>query len=144
MPRGIDPQFCKPPVQRTMPALFQTLEVSAHLISSPALVAGEVCDRIPIRVVWINQNHRVVRRASAQSARARVQHAFGLGMAGLPTRLSAVGIMPDAEVPFHRVVLRSECIKRGYVVVGREAVDIRLYGIAARQLARVAAGFEQD
>ena len=54
------------------------------------------------------------------------------------------GIVPDEEVPSHRVVLAGKAMERGHVIIVRQAVDGGLIVIAARQLTRIAAGFQQQ
>ena len=66
---------------------------------------------------------------------------YVLGIARLP-RL--VGVVADEEIPFDRVVLRGLRVKHGHVVVVGQAIARRILRVAALQLPRIAAGFEQQ
>lgn len=52
--------------------------------------------------------------------------------------------MADEEAPGDRAVLGCEAVEGRNVVVVRQPVCVRLNRTAAAQLARIAAGFEQD
>ena len=58
---------------------LELLEPPAHRRRPPARVAGGRGDAVPVGVVRIDGDHRVVRGAAAEGARARVQDAVLLG-----------------------------------------------------------------
>src|SRR5579863_149153 len=137
-------------MHRTVVAIFQALEVAPHFTGIPTRVAGEPRDVVPIFVVRINQNHRIVRRASAQGAGTRIQHAIyrfavqRLVILWIAFLNTPVGKMTYEEIPLHGVIFRSKGVEGGNVVVLWQAIDAGSEGVAARQFARVAAGFKQD
>ncbi len=133
-----------------MTAVLEPFEIGPHLRRGPARVAGELGDVVPVGVVRIDENHRVVRGAPAERARARIVDAVDarpamvldeLRIAPLP---HVIAIVADEEVPGHRGVFGGERVEGGNVVVVRQAIDVGLNRIAAAQFARVAAGLEQD
>jgi hypothetical protein len=100
-------------------------------------------DVVPIRVMRIDHDHRVVRRASAERAGARVPHAvFRLDELVVLFLLRVVRIVADEEVPFHRLVFGRHRVKGGDFVVFRQAV------LADRpvtlQVLRIAPRFQQQ
>ena len=77
----------------------------AHVLGAPRRVAGEIGELVPVGVVRVDEDHRVVRGAAAERGRARIQHAVDrlpstssryFGSRPLP-RL--VGVVADEEVP---------------------------------------------
>ena len=58
-----------------MPAIFHAFEIAPHVARTPGAITGELGNLIPVVIVRINQNHRIMRRAAAQSAGPRIQHA---------------------------------------------------------------------
>src|SRR5258708_5122626 len=120
-----------------MTTVLEPLEVRPHLRCGPARVAGEVGDVVPIRVVRIDENQRIVRRAPAQCASAWIVDAVDarpsivLDELRIATLQPVVAIMTDEEVPGDRVILGGEGMKGRNVVVVRKAIDVRLNRIAA-------------
>jgi hypothetical protein len=57
--------------------------------------------------------------------------------------LLVIGVTSHEEVPAYRVVLRGEGMKGRNVIVIGQSVAIGLHRIAADEVARIAAGFEQ-
>ena len=92
-----------PAFERTVLAVFDALEVAAHIVRPPGGVAGQLRDIVPVRVMRINKDHRVVRRATAQCTGARVEHAV-LRRAIFAIFLLAlfVGVVTDEVIPTQR------------------------------------------
>jgi len=150
MPGEVDADLRQPAMHRTVVAVFQALKVAAHVPGVPTDVTGELCDMLPIRVVRIDQNHCIVRGASAERARARIEHAIHwfavprfviLRIALLKT---PVGEMANKEIPLHGVIFRGKAVKGGDIVIFRQAIDVGVKSIATRQLARITACLQQQ
>ena len=69
------PNLARKPFERPMLAVLEALEVRAHVLGAPRRIAGQVGELVPVGVVRIDEDHRVVRRAAAERARARIPHA---------------------------------------------------------------------
>jgi hypothetical protein len=108
--------------QHAGPALvvagLQLLEPAAHLRRPPAAVAGGRSDAVPVGVVRIDGDHRVVRGAAAERARARVEDAVLLGHELLvPLLLGAVVEVADVDGPAHPGVLARAAVEGRHPVV---------------------------
>ncbi len=149
MAGAIDAEPREEPLQRPVSAALEALEVAMHALGRPGGIAGQRRDRIPVRLVRIDQDHRIVRGAAAERAGARVEDAidgaavqrvaiFGVGSLGL-----VVVVVAHEKIPAHRLVLRGERMERRDIVVVGQPVRARLPSDGAGQRARVAAGFQQ-
>ena len=131
-------------------AVLETLEVPAHLLGAPRPIARDVGNRVPVLVVRVNEDQRVVRRAPAERAGARVEDAIHAGAVPrlavfrIAPLLHVVGVVPDEEVPAHRLVLGREGVERRDVVVVGQRVRSGRVRVAAGERARVAARFEEQ
>src|ERR1035438_3159925 len=149
MPGGVNADLRQPAMHRTVVAVFQALKVAAHFLGTPTGIAGEPGDIVPILVVRIDQNHRVVRRASAERAGARIEHTIHrfavprFVILGIALLQAPVGEVANEEIPLDGFVLRRESVKGGNVVIFRQAVHAGVDAIAARQFARLAACLQQ-
>src|SRR5688572_16158348 len=102
---------------RPMFAALETLEVRTHVLGTPGCVAGQVRKLIPVGIVRVDQNQRVVRGAAPERARPRIEdtvHLLALERAPvlqvlLLSRL--ILVVPDEEVPADAVVLRRQRMK---------------------------------
>src|ERR1700730_13930185 len=92
-----------------MPAILHALEILPHIASIPGTVTGKLRNLVPIVIVRINQNHRVVRRAAAQSACPWIENsvAFCRELRVIFLALIAV-VMAYEEIPLERIVFRSK------------------------------------
>jgi hypothetical protein len=134
----------KESVKASMVALLEPFEVLAHARRFPASIALESGDVIPVGIVRIDQDHRVVGAAASQSAGARIEDAAAIRYKlGIATLLGFIVVVAHEEVPPHRGIFGSECVERGGVVVGGKAVLAGVDGVAARKEARVAAGLQE-
>ena len=133
-----------------MPAVLDSLEVGTHVIRAPGRIAGDVGDLIPVGVVRVDEDHRVVRRAPAERAGARVQDAVHLALvergAELLVLLLAriVLVMPDEEIPSQRFVLCRERVKGGNVVILGQRILAVTLRIGALKRAGIATRLEQE
>ena len=150
MAGAIDPEPRQLPLHRPVPAVLEPPEITMHAPGRPGRIAGQPRDRVPVGLVRIDQDHRVVGGAAAERASARVEHAIDgpavqlAAVFGVPPLRPVVVVVPDEKIPPHRLVLRGERMERGDVVVVGQPVLVRLPPDAAGQAARVAAGFEQE
>ena len=87
-------------------------------------IAGQRRDVVPIGVVRRIEDHRVVRRAAAERAGARIVDALRLQLriAGLACR---VLVVPHEEVPAQGRVFRRRALERGDVVSGQTGAGAR-------------------
>src|SRR5437016_5677409 len=96
-----------------MMAIFQALEIGPHVLGTPRRIAGELSDVVPVGVVWINQDHGMVSRAATERAGPRIEDTImGWYELTVPSLLRFIRIVPDEEIPLHRLVLgrkRVEC-----------------------------------
>ena len=130
--------------------MLEAFEVAAHVLGAPGAVARDVGDGVPVLVVRIHEDQRVVRGAPAECAGARVEHtvhAFAverLAVFRVPPLLLVVGVVADEEVPPHRLVFGRERMKRGDVVIVRQGVAARRVRATTAERARIAARLEQQ
>ena len=147
---GISPELAEHPFPPPVPAVLDSLEVGAHVIRAPGRIAGDVGDLIPVGVMRVDEDHRVVRRAPAERAGARVQDTVHLALVERGAELlvlvlaGIVLVVPDEEIPSQRFVLGRERVKRGNVVVFGQGVLARILRVGALELTRIAAGLEQE
>ena len=117
-----------------MAAVLEALEVRAHVLGAPRRIAGEIRELVPVRVVRVDEDHRVVRGAAAERAGARVQHAVDalavvrVAVLRVAPLLLVVVVVADEEVPAQRVVLGRERMKGRDVVVVGSVLRRRLRG----------------
>ena len=133
-----------------MMAVFKALEVTAHVVATPAGVFGKRCDVVPIVVMGINEDHRVMRGASAQSSGARVKNPIhplavtGCAITWIELLLVIVGVVTHKEVPAKRLVFRGKGVEAGNIVVSRQPIAAGIDRIASGERARVAPRFQQE
>ena len=147
---GLMPNLLTKPLEAPVVAVLHAFEIRTHVVRAPRRVARDVRDLVPIRVVRVHEDHRVVRRAAAERAGARVEDAVHLpGVVRLDefhilTLPRIVLVVTDEEVPSQRLVLGRQRVKRGDVVVFGQGVASGTLRIAALQCSRIAAGLEQQ
>ena len=151
MPARVVARTARRAFVRPMFAALETLEVRAHVLGAPARIAGQIRKLIPVGIVRVDQDHRVVRGAAPERAGPRIENAtdrlpLGIRGAVLEVLLLPVLILvvPDEEVPADAVVLRRERMKRRHVVVVRQTVDAWRLRRGPDGLARIATGFDQQ
>ena len=72
----VDPGRCgQCSIERAVVAIFELLEVAAHVTSAPGGIAGQGGDLVPVLIVGIDHDERIVCRAAAQSTGSRVKNA---------------------------------------------------------------------
>src|SRR5215831_5016948 len=138
--RGIDADLGEQAIWPPVVTVLELLEVAAHGPGAPGGVPGKALDVLPVGVVGIDQDHGVVGGAAAQRARARIEDAIDAGAVPivavlrilLLARLAAV--VAHEEVPGHRVILASEAVEGGHIVVVGHPVAVGIEGIAATKL----------
>ena len=137
-------------LHRPVTAVFEPHEILPHGVRIPRRVAGQPGDPVPVGIMRVNQDHRIVRSAPAEGPGPRVKHAVDR-LAAVVAHIfrilrlhRLVGIVTDEEIPAHRVVLGCEAVKRRHIVIIGQTVDPGLIVVGAGQQARVAAGFEQQ
>src|ERR1043165_6911390 len=150
VPRRIDArEVVDPAPDVAVMAVLEALKILAHLLRRPRPVAGQVGDVLPVGGVRIDGDESVVRRAAAEGAGARVEHAVDrlavvrLVVLVVLLRELRIFVVLDPEVPLHRVVLGGDVGDARVGGVGGEAVLFR-ERVAALELARIAARFEQQ
>ncbi len=111
----------------------------AHVRRRPRRVLGEVRDVVPVAGVRVDRDHRVVRRAAAERARARVEHALG-GLLRVERGLGLIGVVIDEVVPAHRGVLGRLRVQRRHLVGDVERLRLVLRVLAAL----IVAGLEEE
>src|SRR5712691_10531136 len=101
-----------------MAAIFQAFEVFAHVAGFPGSVTRKLRNVVPILIMGINEDHRIMRRAASQSAAPGIEDTVALGGELRVFFLSLVaGVMPDKEILLQRLVLRRQRVKRGDFIV---------------------------
>ena len=131
------PRRLRKPLRRAVVAVLEPFEVPAHLLGAPRPIARDVGNRVPVLVVRVHEDQRVVRGAPAERAGARVEHAVHprsvprLAVLRIAPLLHVVGVVPDEEVPAHRLVLGGERVERRHVVVVRQRVGSGRVRVAA-------------
>src|SRR5260370_23239872 len=143
MTAGVETDFCQPALQFTVMTILNTLEVGGHVVSAATLVASQVGDRVPITVVRRNENHSVVSGTPTQCSSPWIEdsvHTLALGLFHV-VRIEALqivaGMVPDKEIPPHRLVLRSKGMEGWDVVVAGQALEAWVQGVAALELSRI-------
>ena len=111
-------------------ALLQPLEVVAHGLGVPGLVAGQLGDAVPVAVVGVDEDHGVVRGAPAQRAGARVEDAVAP-----PARTCSPSSAARRRVVAHEEVARTSPAPRrrwdGTPAPGRLQVSVAVSRIAS-------------
>src|SRR5258705_11003424 len=87
--RGVEADLGEQAVRPAMVTVLQPLEVSPHAPGAPGGIAGEAGEVVPVRIVRIEEDHRVVGGAAAQGPRPRIEDA--VDARALP-RLTILGI----------------------------------------------------
>src|SRR5437870_10097498 len=96
----------EPAIRWSISAVFHALEIAAHVLGPPRGITGQFCDRVPVIIMRIDQDHRIMRSAAAQAPGARIENSAALGpKLRVAFLLLLVGVMSDEEVPFDRRVL---------------------------------------
>ena len=120
-----------------MTAIFEPLKIFSHLGGAPRWIAGQLCERVPIGVVGIDHNHRIVGGTAAQRSSTGIEDAIVLTPeVRIPRLLCIIGVVPYEEIPPEGGILRSKGMKERNVIVIRQA------GIG--ELQRVTAGFKEE
>ncbi len=138
------------PLGGAVVAVLETLEVPAHLLGAPGPIARDVGNRVPVLVVRVNEDQRVVRSTPPERTGARVEDAIHAGAVPrlavfrIASLLQIVGVVADEEVPAHRLVLGGEGVERRDVVIVGQCVRSGRMRVAAGERARVAASFEEQ
>ena len=149
MAREVDAQLREPAVHRAVVAVLESLEVPAHARGAPGGIPGERGDAVPVVFVRIHEDQGVVGGAAAQGAGPRIEHAVDepvvpcLPVLRVLVLARVALVVPDEEVPRHRVVLGREGVEGGHVVVLGETLAVGVDGIPADHVARVSARLEQ-
>jgi hypothetical protein len=120
-------------------APFEALEVTSHILGTPRGIPGEFRDVRPVAVVRADEDHGMMRGASAQGSRARIKDAVSplsvdqfvlqenavplppieqvgheiCPIAGPPR---GIGIVLNVELPGEIVVLAGKGVKRRHLV----------------------------
>jgi hypothetical protein len=150
MSRWIDAEPRQPAMDRAMPAVLETLEVPPHGGRRPAAIPGQPGDVVPVRVLRIDEDHRVVRGAAAKRASTRIENASGIAtgrqrdVLGVATVQGGVGLMLNEEVPGQPIVFGRERMKRRDVVVVRQPRPRAIQPVPSGELVCVSTGFEEQ
>src|SRR5438552_9312440 len=97
---------------------LQALEIASHALRSPRRIAGHLGDMIPIAVVRVDQDHRIVGSATAQRCTARIQYTVASRQKLLvASLLDIVFVVADEEVPGEALIFRRPRMKRRHLVV---------------------------
>ena len=148
--RRIGAEPAEESLKSTMAAILEPFEVRPHVIRAPGLIAREVRKLVPVGVVGVDEDHRVVRRAATQRSRPGVPDAVDplvvvvLDVLAILALLDIVGVVADEEVPLDRVVLRRQRMERRHRIVLGVGVLVGMQGIAACDGVWVAAGLEHQ
>jgi len=100
--------------------------------------------------VGIHEDHCVVCRAPPEGTGPRIQnavHSYAVpigSILGIPALALIVAVMANKEVPFDGVILGSEGVKTGNVVVAGKSVHVWLERVAAAEGARISSGLQQN
>src|SRR5206468_10675258 len=110
MPRRIDTKnFFQPIKYWPIATGLQALEVLVHVPSLPGRVSHELGYILPVGIVRVDHDHRIVGSATAQGARPWIKHAvMRRSELRILTLLLIVGVMTHKEVPLERLVLGRE------------------------------------
>ena len=148
--RWIQPEPAEESPHRPVLAVLHPLEIRAHALGAPRRIAGQIGDRVPVGVVRVDEDHRVVRGAATKRTRTRIQDAvhslvvvFGYVLVVAPL-LRIVFVVANEEVPFDGVVLGRQPVERGNVVVLGIRIRVGLERIAAGDRLRVPPGLQHD
>lgn len=137
VPARVDPELAEKAFPAAMTAVFQALEVRAHVLGAPRTVACRIRQLVPVRIVRVNKNERVVGSTAAERRGARVEHAIDslavvhFTVLAVAPLLLVVVVVADEEVPAELWIL------------GRAGIEGRDVVVGARDVARIAAGLEQ-
>src|ERR1700761_8836532 len=72
--RGVDAEKTQQAIQWTVPAGFEALEIAPHIRCFPTRILSQAGDVIPILVLRVDEDHGVMRGASAEAARPRIKY----------------------------------------------------------------------
>src|SRR2546423_4939546 len=99
-------------------AAFEPLEIVAHVVAVPGGISCQLCEIVPVAVMRVDRNHRIVRRASAERARARVENAIRVfDELAIAPLLLFVPVVAYEVVPLEGFILSRRAMKAGDLVV---------------------------
>ena len=130
-------------------AVLQPHEIAPHVFGIPRPVAGDVGYLVPIRIVWIDEDHRIVSGAAAQRSSTGIEDSVNgdVAICFAVFRIFLLhlvrDVVPDKKVPPHRVIFAGEAVERRDVVIIGQTVDARLIVIGTPKLPRITAGLQQ-
>src|SRR5262249_49799073 len=90
--------------------VLEAFEVLTHPIGPPRRIAGDIGELVPIVVVRIREDQRVVRRAATEGSRARIPDALdwlvvvrGLDVLRILLLLVRIRVVAYEEIPSQRI-----------------------------------------
>jgi hypothetical protein len=107
---------------------FQLLIIFPHRGRVPGIVAGNLCDAIPVAVRRVHGNQGVVGSAAAEGAGARIEnpvlarHEFRVTLL-----LLLVAVMANVIIPSKGLILGREAIEAGHRVVEAVLIPARFH-----------------
>ena len=150
MPRRVETEPAPEALPGPVSALLEPLEVRPHVLRAPRGVAGQVGELIPVGVMRIDEDHRVVRGAAAKGAGARIPDRVDrlavvvLDELAIAALLFVVLVVPNEEVPADGVVFGRQRMERWNLVVFGIRVDAWVKWVGPGDTLRIAASFEHD
>src|SRR6202047_2046829 len=107
-------------MQRPVMAILQAFKIRPHPVRLPTRILRKFSDIVPVGIVGIDQDLRVVGGASSQSSSPWIKNSIAiLVVLGVAILLLIVRIMTNVEVPFYGAVFRRKRMESGDIVVGR-------------------------
>ena len=105
-----------------VPPMFDPGKIFVHFARRPAPVSGSICNRPPIAVVRPDNDHRVMRRAPAHCAGARIVHPAPAGVSlhnvfWILFLALLVFIMTNVEVKTHLLIFRGATVEDRHLIV---------------------------
>src|SRR5262249_23393166 len=115
------PEIHSPPPRAVqVSAALKLLEILPHGLAAPRPVSGQLRDMVPVAVVGRDKDLRMMCRAAAERARARIEDSLSRQIVDcIPLLLRGIGVVVDEEFPREVFVFGAERVKGGDLVCVR-------------------------
>ena len=145
MTRRINSEIGEQAENEAVMAVLKLFEIAAHVVSAPGWISGELSYAVPIFIAGIDHDHRVMRRATAETTGARIENAVLLSDEFLVALLPFLTfVMPHKKVPLHAAVLARASVEDGNPIVIGETLFVWVSGVSRLHRQRVPARFQNQ
>src|SRR5262252_8100678 len=101
-------------MQRSVAAILHTLKIRPHFVRLPTRILRKFSDIVPVGIMGIDQDLRVVGGASSQRSSPWIKNSIAiLAVLGIATLLVLIRVVTDVEVPFDCPVFGRKSMESG-------------------------------